>query len=605
MGMPSLTTIGSFVFLAYMFNSLWSIGKLYFPPSCDTSVNSKMVCLHSIFSERPSLRLIYLVTESAQPTIERDFSFITFVDINAKDSLEDHQKKLDALSLTTHNDDAHNPNMFHINLSNKITKNNGTLYLAVFSVPLTENMEADVSKTWKKLVQHPDTTYSMTKLTQYHIPEAKAFNLLGSEENSTETKESIDVTQSSYKVYDKPVVHIQSKIKVCLMTDLVNIPKNEIPGEMYHLLRLQKQNGRDTNKYLPIVYVDELSQRIRDLVIVNSTDKSADVEISYEPMSWGKLRLFLQFSTALRSMGELGFKDKDTDEVKGIFADTNMVLLMVTFGVSAIHLLFDFLAFKNDISSWRGKTNMVGLSTRTLLWRAFSQVVIFFYLMDEETSMLVLVPSGVAALIEIWKCTKAFKVSFSKGLSRKDEKNSEAEQTTEKFDSEAMRYLSFILIPLLIGGAIYSLLYTPHKSWKSWTIQSLVNAVYAFGFLFMLPQLFVNYRLKSVAHLPWRAFMYKAFNTFIDDLFAFIITMPTAHRVACFRDDIVFLIYLYQRWLYPIDKNRIDVSGMIEETAGDEVTSSSMTTGNSESVDTPPIASRTRTSQNKRKPKIE
>ena len=29
--------------------------------------------------------------------------------------------------------------------------------------------------------------------------------------------------------------------------------------------------------------------------------------------------------------------------------------------------------------------------------------------------------------------------------------------------------------------------------------------------------------------------MYKAFNTFIDDLFAFIITMPTAHRVACFR----------------------------------------------------------------------
>ena len=92
-----------------------------------------------------------------------------------------------------------------------------------------------------------------------------------------------------------------------------------------------------------------------------------------------------------------------------------------------------------------------------------------------------------------------------------------------------------------------------------------MNGVYAFGFLFMLPQLFLNYKLKSVAHLPWyvqshskkvffisqfhfrRAFMYKAFNTFIDDLFAFIITMPTAHRVACFRDDIVFLVYLYQR----------------------------------------------------------
>ncbi len=48
-------------------------------------------------------------------------------------------------------------------------------------------------------------------------------------------------------------------------------------------------------------------------------------------------------------MHDLGFTLKDTDEVKGIFADTNMVLLLVTFAVSAVHLLFDFLAFKNDI----------------------------------------------------------------------------------------------------------------------------------------------------------------------------------------------------------------------------------------------------------------
>uniref|UniRef100_A0A8B9KIZ5 Lipid scramblase CLPTM1L n=1 Tax=Astyanax mexicanus TaxID=7994 RepID=A0A8B9KIZ5_ASTMX len=89
-----------------------------------------------------------------------------------------------------------------------------------------------------------------------------------------------------------------------------------------------------------------------------------------------------------------------------------------------------------------------------------------------------------------------------------------------------------------------------------------VIGVYAFGFLFMLPQLFVNYKLKSVAHLPWKAFMYKAFNTFIDDVFAFIITMPTSHRLACFRDDAVFLIYLYQRWLYPVDKTRVNEYGV-------------------------------------------
>lgn len=44
-------------------------------------------------------------------------------------------------------------------------------------------------------------------------------------------------------------------------------------------------------------------------------------------------------------------------------------------------------------------------------------------------------------------------------------------------------------------------------------------------------------------------------------MFAFIITMPTSHRVACFRDDVVFLIYLYQRYLYPVDKTRVNEYG--------------------------------------------
>ena len=105
----------------------------------------------------------------------------------------------------------------------------------------------------------------------------------------------------------------------------------------------------------------------------------------------------------------------------------------------------------------------------------------------------------------------------------------------------------------------------------------------------MLPQLFINYKLKSTAHLPWKAFTYKvgratvgmyatderliglqAFNTFIDDIFAFIITMPTAHRLACFRDDIVFFIYLYQRYLYPVDKSRVNEFGETFDDADDD-----------------------------------
>lgn len=54
-------------------------------------------------------------------------------------------------------------------------------------------------------------------------------------------------------------------------------------------------------------------------------------------------------------------------------------------------------------------------------------------------------------------------------------------------------------------------------------------------------------------------------NTFIDDLFSFIIKMPTLHRLACFRDDIIFFIYLYQRWIYPVDKTRTNEFGFSGE----------------------------------------
>ena len=48
-------------------------------------------------------------------------------------------------------------------------------------------------------------------------------------------------------------------------------------------------------------------------------------------------------------------------------------------------------------------------------------------------------------------------------------------------------------------------------------------------------QLYLNYKLKSVAHMPWRQMTYKFLNTIIDDLFAFVIKMPLLHRISVFR----------------------------------------------------------------------
>ena len=37
--------------------------------------------------------------------------------------------------------------------------------------------------------------------------------------------------------------------------------------------------------------------------------------------------------------------------------------------------------------------------------------------------------------------------------------------------------------------------------------------------------------------------------------------MPTLHRLACFRDDVIFVIYLYQMYAYKVDKTRVNEFG--------------------------------------------
>jgi len=53
----------------------------------------------------------------------------------------------------------------------------------------------------------------------------------------------------------------------------------------------------------------------------------------------------------------------------------------------------------------------------------------------------------------------------------------------------------------------------------------------------------------------------------VDDAFALMVSMPIHHRVACLRDDIVFLVFLYQRYLYPVDKTRANEFGIAYEHA--------------------------------------
>ena len=63
----------------------------------------------------------------------------------------------------------------------------------------------------------------------------------------------------------------------------------------------------------------------------------------------------------------LGISEKESEDLRGMFVHTNPVLLYTTVAVSAVHLLFDVLAFKSDVSFWSSVDSMEGLSSRTLV----------------------------------------------------------------------------------------------------------------------------------------------------------------------------------------------------------------------------------------------
>ena len=88
--------------------------------------------------------------------------------------------------------------------------------------------------------------------------------------------------------------------------------------------------------------------------------------------------------------------------------------------------------------------------------------------------------------------TKAMNVSIDRSGAfprlKFEDRESYTESMTAKYDAEAMRYLAWVLYPLVLGYGVYSLMYKAHKSWYSWVLNSLVGAVYTFGFILMCPQ---------------------------------------------------------------------------------------------------------------------
>ena len=98
-------------------------------------------------TQRPDVRLIFLTSERNNPSVERDLMYVGHINVHG-------DGKMKGKATPTMNTDnlptpSNTPSDFQrevqIKLSEKITKRNGTLYLAVFSTPIVEHITGKIN----------------------------------------------------------------------------------------------------------------------------------------------------------------------------------------------------------------------------------------------------------------------------------------------------------------------------------------------------------------------------------------------------------------------------------------------------------------------------
>ncbi|KAJ7126473.1 cleft lip and palate associated transmembrane protein [Mycena crocata] len=445
--------------------------------------------------------------------------------------------------------------------------NNGSLWADIFLTKNGANPNPQHASFNAEHIHH------VRKLLTPHIPKLKIRkqkNLLSS--NATNEAEEVEA--------DVITAHWHSNLTLALVSDAGVIPFSTLPPpivEHVHLVPNERDETGTKGFYKPIVFPNEFWHLRSHYVELNATTPTLPLQIVFQPMSFMKFQIFASmthgFKEAAKTQG--GGAGAELDEIKRMLLETNPWFLGLTAAVSLLHVLFEMLAFKSDVSHWRQKKEMVGVSVRTIVTNVFVQLIILLYLIDnnDNTSWMILFGSGTGVLIEAWKITKAVDISVIPSpagsllpykIDIKDKHVlSEDEKKTQEYDKLAFRYVSYAAFPLLAGYTVYSLMYESHRGWYSFVISTLTSFVYMFGFAQLVPQLIINYKLKSVAHMPMKAMIYKTLSTVVDDFFAFCIKMPFLHRLACFRDDVVFLIFLYQRWIYRIDPKRVNEYGQV------------------------------------------
>jgi hypothetical protein len=273
---------------------------------------------------------------------------------------------------------------------------------------------------------------------------------------------------------------------------------------------------------------------------------------------------YFKYMRAIEMNGELMENTFNIPSSKDMFVEllknNSMSYLALLFTVNILHTIFSYMGFASDVSYYKNLKELDGVYTKYILFSLFRILITFIYVSLEDAHFLVKIELFVALLIETWKLRKIFSISFSLKFPfvHLEYKIKFASEESQNHESEAINLMTkWLFMPISVLYLSYRIYYykqTILSSYFKFFIQYLFFLFNLFGFVLMTPQIYLNYKLKSVEHMPVKALTYKFLNTIIDDLYAFAVKTTTLYRISCFKDDVIFVIFIIQMFIYRNNK---------------------------------------------------
>jgi len=368
-------------------------------------------------------------------------------------------------------------------------QNNGSIYFHSFVVKAGKSPNPNDGKLFSKKY----TVYKKQRLNKFKKKLYKTTaNLL-----TGETQQSVEDQLKAQTIQSEIVSHWHPNLTINLVYDYTPWVPGQIPPPLDEFVEFTPSLAQ----YKPILWLNDYWNLHRDYLPINNTTPLLNLTLTFQPISMFKWQMYSaqtmknKFNLLAGMMGEEE-DDGDQDSVKEAFLETNLYLLILTFVISIVHSVFEFLAFKNDIQFWNNRKTTEGLSVRSVFFNVFQNVIIVLYVLDQDTNTMVRISCCIGLVIECWKITKITDVSLDfenpvlgiiprlKVAERAEYENS----GTGNFDRMAFKYLGILCFPLAFGYCIYSVMYNEHKGWYSFILNSCYGFLLTFGFIMMTPQ---------------------------------------------------------------------------------------------------------------------